>query len=56
MSVRIAVLDDYQGVALKMTDWKVAALPAPTQTRRSVLPSDVQVQVFRDHRAILRRN
>jgi len=28
------VLDDYQDVALKMTDW-------------SVLPSDVQVQVFR---------
>jgi lactate dehydrogenase-like 2-hydroxyacid dehydrogenase len=38
MSVRVAVLDDYQDVALKMTDW-------------SVLPSDVQVQVFRDHLA-----
>src|SRR5919197_4899453 len=38
MSIRVAVLDDYQGVALKMTDW-------------SVLPSDVQVQVFRDHLA-----
>lgn len=36
--VRVAVLDDYQDVALKMTDW-------------SVLPSDVQVQVFRDHLA-----
>ena len=33
---RIAVLDDYQGVALEMADW-------------SVLPSDCQVQVFRDH-------
>ena len=33
---RIAVLDDYQGVALQMADW-------------SVLPSDCQVQVFRDH-------
>ncbi|HXH13441.1 MAG TPA: D-2-hydroxyacid dehydrogenase family protein [Alphaproteobacteria bacterium] len=33
---RVAVLDDYQGVALQMADW-------------SVLPSDVQVQVFRDH-------
>jgi phosphoglycerate dehydrogenase-like enzyme len=32
------VLDDYQNVALQMTDW-------------SVLPSDVQVQVFRDHLA-----
>jgi len=32
----IAVLDDYQGVALQMADW-------------SVLPSDCQVQVFRDH-------
>ena len=38
MSIRVAVLDDYQDVALKMTDW-------------SVLPSDVQVQVFRDHLA-----
>jgi phosphoglycerate dehydrogenase-like enzyme len=34
--VRVAVLDDYQGVALEMADW-------------SVLPSDCQVQVFRDH-------
>ena len=34
--VRVAVLDDYQGVALKMADW-------------SVLPSDAQVQVFGDH-------
>jgi phosphoglycerate dehydrogenase-like enzyme len=33
---RVAVLDDYQDVALKMAHW-------------SVLPSDVQVQVFRDH-------
>lgn len=33
---RIAVLDDYQGVALQMADW-------------SVLPSEAQVQVFRDH-------
>src|SRR5712692_8670105 len=38
MSVRVAVLDDYQDVALKMTDWRV-------------LPSDVQAQVFRDHLA-----
>jgi phosphoglycerate dehydrogenase-like enzyme len=34
--VRIAVLDDYQGVALKYADW-------------SVLPSDTEIQVFRDH-------
>ena len=33
--VRIAVLDDYQGVALKYADW-------------SVLPSDTEIQVFRD--------
>jgi phosphoglycerate dehydrogenase-like enzyme len=33
---RVAVLDDYQGVAMQMADW-------------SVLPSDTQVQVFRDH-------
>jgi phosphoglycerate dehydrogenase-like enzyme len=33
---RVAVLDDYQGVALEMADW-------------SALPSDCQVQVFRDH-------
>ena len=33
---RIAVLDDYQGVALQMADW-------------SGLPSDCQAQVFRDH-------
>src|SRR5262245_35517428 len=32
----IAVLDDYQGVALQMADW-------------SMLPSDCRVQVFRDH-------
>src|SRR5215470_2171333 len=38
MSIRVAVLDDYQNVALEMTDW-------------SVLPSDVQVQVFHDHLA-----
>lgn len=36
--VRIAILDDYQQVALQMTDW-------------SVLPSDAEVQVFRDHLA-----
>src|SRR6266487_644592 len=34
--VRVAVLDDYQEVALKMADW-------------SILSSDTQVQVFRDH-------
>jgi phosphoglycerate dehydrogenase-like enzyme len=33
---RVAVLDDYQGVALEIADW-------------SVLPSACQVQVFRDH-------
>jgi phosphoglycerate dehydrogenase-like enzyme len=33
---RVAVLDDYQGVALEMADW-------------SALPADCQVQVFRDH-------
>src|SRR5919205_4265190 len=32
----VAVLDDYQGVALQMANW-------------SVLPSDCRVQVFRDH-------
>jgi len=34
--VRVAILDDYQDVALQMTDW-------------SVLPAEVEVQVFRDH-------
>ena len=34
--LRVAVLDDYQDVARKMTDW-------------SVLPADVEVAVFRDH-------
>jgi phosphoglycerate dehydrogenase-like enzyme len=34
--VRVAILDDYQDVALQMTDW-------------SVLPVEVEVQVFRDH-------
>ncbi len=34
--VRIAVLDDYQDVALKYADW-------------SVLPSDTEIRVFRDH-------
>jgi phosphoglycerate dehydrogenase-like enzyme len=33
---RVAVLDDYQGVALQMADW-------------SVLAPDCRVQVFRDH-------
>jgi phosphoglycerate dehydrogenase-like enzyme len=33
---KVAVLDDYQGVALEIADW-------------SVLPSACQVQVFRDH-------
>jgi len=33
---RVAVLDDYQGVALRMADW-------------SVLDSDCRVEVFRDH-------
>ena len=33
---RVAVLDDYQDVALKMADW-------------SALPSDVDVSVFHDH-------
>lgn len=33
---RVAVLDDYQGVALQMADW-------------GVLPADVQLQVFQDH-------
>ena len=34
--VRVAVLDDYQNVARQMADW-------------SVLPSDVEIQVFQDH-------
>ena len=34
--VRVAVLDDYQDVARKMTDW-------------GVLPAEVEVEVFRDH-------
>jgi phosphoglycerate dehydrogenase-like enzyme len=33
---RVAILDDYQGVALEMANW-------------SALPSDCQVQVFGDH-------
>jgi phosphoglycerate dehydrogenase-like enzyme len=33
---RVAVLDDYQGVALAMADWRV-------------LPRDCEVRVFRDH-------
>jgi phosphoglycerate dehydrogenase-like enzyme len=33
---RVAVLDDYQDVALQMADW-------------NVLPPDTKVQVFRDH-------
>jgi hypothetical protein len=32
----VAVLDDYQDVALHMADWRA-------------LPADVEVQVFRDH-------
>jgi phosphoglycerate dehydrogenase-like enzyme len=35
---RVAVLDDYQDVALKMADWQM-------------LPADATVQVFRDHLA-----
>ena len=33
---RVAILDDYQNVALQMTDW-------------SALPKDVEVRVFQDH-------
>ena len=33
---RVAVLDDYQQVALQMTNW-------------NILPAEVEVQVFRDH-------
>jgi lactate dehydrogenase-like 2-hydroxyacid dehydrogenase len=33
---RVAVLDDYQDVALQMADW-------------GALPADVEVRVFRDH-------
>ncbi|MFC2002303.1 D-2-hydroxyacid dehydrogenase family protein [Chloroflexota bacterium] len=36
--MRVAVLDDYQGVALKMADWRV-------------LPADTQISVFSDHLA-----
>ena len=38
MAVRVAVLDDYQGVAREMADW-------------STLPPGTEVQVFRDHLA-----
>jgi len=34
--MKIAILDDYQGVALKSADWKS-------------LPKDIQVEVFKDH-------
>jgi phosphoglycerate dehydrogenase-like enzyme len=34
---RVAVLDDYQGVALRLADWRA-------------LPADADVHVFRDHR------
>jgi phosphoglycerate dehydrogenase-like enzyme len=33
---KVAILDDYQGVALEMADW-------------SILPGDCRVQVFREH-------
>ena len=36
MMARVALLDDYQDVALQMADWKS-------------LPADTEVQVFRDH-------
>ncbi len=36
--VRVAILDDYQHVALQMSDW-------------NVLPADVEVRVFSDHLA-----
>ena len=35
---RVAVLDDYQGVALQMADW-------------STLPPGTDLQIFRDHLA-----
>lgn len=34
--IRVAILDDYQNVALQMTDW-------------SALPKDVEVRIFQDH-------
>ncbi len=36
--VKVAVLNDYQGVALESADW-------------SILPAETEVQVFRDHLA-----
>ena len=35
MTLKLAILDDYQGVALEMADW-------------SILPSDIEITVFRD--------
>ena len=35
MTTKLAILDDYQGVALEMGDW-------------STLPSDIEITVFRD--------
>ncbi len=35
MTTKLAILDDYQGVALEMADW-------------SILPSDIEITVFRD--------
>ena len=35
MTTKLAILDDYQGVALEMADW-------------STLPSDIEITVFRD--------
>jgi hypothetical protein len=41
MSIRVAVLDDYQDVALTMTDWKVAAPPATASAERPSLTGRV---------------
>ena len=35
MTMKLAILDDYQGVALKMADW-------------SILPNNIEITVFRD--------
>ena len=42
MTTAIAILDDYQNVALEMADW-------------SVLPADVEITVFDDHEADVTR-
>ena len=48
MSMKVAVLDDYQGVALSMADWKSLGPEVSVQTFREAIPADALAARLRD--------